>query len=76
MSFTNTDLERMKNAVSDPALFPTIWVGDVQALISRLEAAEKCVNDCLADENCCEAWPVVGPSHAELWRKSKGEVGE
>lgn len=53
---------------------------DIKALLRRLEAAEKCVELCSTDENCC-AIPEFGPkgnvadavSWLEIWKRSKGE---
>lgn len=57
--------------------------GDVPfyvALLHRLEAAEKCVELCSTDENCC-AIPEFGPKGnvpdailwLEVWRKAAGK---
>ena len=73
--FSDEDLERLKEYIGEDRADETLMTtnGIIWAILARLEAAELCVEDCLSDENCCQAWPIDGPSHAETWRKSRGE---
>lgn len=67
--FTDSQLRDLKTN-KDP---------EVQALVWRLECAERCVELCATDENCCSI-PELGPegnvpdaiSWLEAWRKSAG----
>lgn len=88
MSFSDEDLKKLKESISAAkereairkGIWPLSMLPDTfEALVARLEAAEKCVELCSTDENCC-AIPEFGPkgnvpdaiSWLEVWQRSAG----
>lgn len=69
MSFTNEDLERMKECLKI-GLPMKLSVEQIQAILSRLEAAERCV-EVMKECSECNSWNA---SLAALkdWRKACG----
>jgi hypothetical protein len=84
MTFSDKNLKQLKDLLNgDLPEFSTWSHADLKvlkALLARLEAAEKCVELCSTDENCC-AIPEFGPkgnvpdaiSWLEVWRKACGK---
>lgn len=68
MTFTDKDLKKLKEDLI-PWMSPEVplKVMELKALLTRLEAAEKCVSyhECQDDLSTCP--------HLAAWRKSKGE---
>ena len=71
MTFTDSDLERLKSGSCDPRLINTVEM--VTALLARLEAAEKicvCYQEHFRDTGKL-TWPEIQLHQA--WLASKGE---
>lgn len=66
MTFTDDDLERLKESDHDHG-WHRIRFEEVDALLARLEAAEKCIpyHECQDDLSTCP--------HLEAWRKASGK---
>ena len=82
MPFTDEDLKRVKDNLSLYGVNPGIdicnyfdEVYEIAGLVERLEAAERCVELCATDENCCNI-PELGENDVSpyyLWRKAAGK---
>jgi len=63
MSFTDENLQQLKRELNVRIENITIWAPSLQALLSRLEAAEKCL---VAD-------PMPYHDRFQAWRKACGK---
>jgi hypothetical protein len=62
MPFTDDELKRLKECIDMTPADPGMFVKNIEALIARLEAAERCARAC----NCLS-------SARDAWRKAAGK---
>ena len=72
MKFTDDDLKRLKDKTSGPIDIIGLWYSDLEALLLRLEKAERCVRLGIDEQYGSKTWFDA----QDDWRKSCGRFNQ